>query len=377
MERLKLDTTMLISLITHLVVLSSHLLILTADHEVVYYVKPTEPCAHNSSCPSNETCHTMDHYASNSSHYFSSDHINVTLYFMCGVHNCTQNMDITDLERLTMVSSSGKNDVTFYMPMARNIPNDPKNIGNRTYKFANIITLRIENITIFFISLNFVGKNSTLEAVGVHFYGYLGSMSSQVSVINVTGSRAVLKDSIFQQNCFIRIQSNTALQVNNCKFSSYSHAVYSVIFIDNSTLRLTGTVTFINNKVGNDQYYSCGAAISINPGDTCEGVSRSIFSITKAYIYMKNNTASSCGGVFYMRCTLMTIFDNVSMIIINNAIMSKYNNYGSGGGAMYLIKSDFIVNNSDIQFINNSAKGIAHGGAIYGVIYGVWCYLFC
>ena len=32
---------------------------------------------------------------------------------------------------------------------------------------------------------------------------------------------------------------------------------------------------------------------------------------------------------------------------------------------MYLILSDFIVNNSIIRFLNNSAKGVAHGGAIY------------
>ena len=87
---------MIICFLTRLLVVSSHILTLTAAQGVVYYVKPTEPCAHNSSsCPSNETCHTMDHYASNSSHYFSPDHINVTLYFMCGVHNCTQNLDIT------------------------------------------------------------------------------------------------------------------------------------------------------------------------------------------------------------------------------------------------------------------------------------------
>ena len=67
----------------------------------------------------------------------------------------------------------------------------------------------------------------------------------------------------------------------------------------------------------------------------------------------------------YLRCTLITAFDNVTMIFVNNAIKSKYNNYGFGGGAMFLIKSDFIINNSVIRFLNNSAKGVAHGGAIY------------
>ena len=43
---------------------------------VDYYVKPTEPCVGNgSSCPtSEEACHIMDHYASNSNLYSSPDH---------------------------------------------------------------------------------------------------------------------------------------------------------------------------------------------------------------------------------------------------------------------------------------------------------------
>ncbi len=361
----------MISFLTLLLIVLSHIIILTltAAHGVVYYVKPTEPCAHNSSsCPSNETCHTMDHYASNSSYYFSPDQNNVTLYFMYAVHNCTQSLHIIDLERFIMVSTSGENDVTIYMPIPKNVPNDPKNIGNRTYRFANVLTVRFENITIFFISLDFVGKYSTFEVEHVNFYGYSGFMSSLVSVINITNSQAVLKDCIFQYNCFIRIQSDAVLQISDCEFSSYSHALHSAIFVDNSTLKLMGTVTFINNSVGNDQYYSCGGAISINSDDTsitCEGVSRSIFSITKSYVYFNSNTASSCGGGFYLRCTLITVFDNASMTFVNNVVKSKYNNYGSGGGAMYMIKSDFIVNNNSvIQFLNNSAQGVSRGGAI-------------
>ena len=86
---------------------------------VVYYVKPTEPCAHNSSCPSNETCHTMDHYASNSSHYFSPDHINVTLYFTCGVHNCTncKPLEVYDLQSFSMIGQAGRRYMTINMPV--------------------------------------------------------------------------------------------------------------------------------------------------------------------------------------------------------------------------------------------------------------------
>ena len=267
-----------------------------------------------------------------------------------------------------MASASGEKDATIYMPMPVNVTNDQENIGNCMYTFANVVTVRIEYVIIFFISLNFIGKNSTFEVEHVDFYGYSGFSSSLVSVINITNSQAVLKNCTFQHNCFIRIQSNAVLQVSNCAFSSYSHALHSAIFVDNSTLELTGTVTFFNNTVGNDQYYSCGGAIAItDPGGIyqCNSNYRSIFSITKAHVYLESNTASNCGGGLYLKCTLMTVYDNVSMFFVNNVIKSKYNNYGVGGGAMYLILSDFIVNNSIIRFLNNSAKGVAHGGAIY------------
>ena len=60
---------------------------------VVYHVLPTKPidsCPGNgSSCPPDQLCLTMDHLVEHSSKLFSSDHVNITLVFMCGVHNYT------------------------------------------------------------------------------------------------------------------------------------------------------------------------------------------------------------------------------------------------------------------------------------------------
>ena len=62
-------------------------------------------------------------------------------------------------------------------------------------------------------------------------------------------------------------------------FSSYNHAVHSAVSLDNSTIILSGTVSFINNIVGNDQYYSvCGGAISLNSGyNVYKSVPNSVF----------------------------------------------------------------------------------------------------
>ena len=65
----------------------------------VYYVLPTESshsvsCPGINSCPPGQTCHTMDNYARNSIATFSHQtcKVNATLYFMCGLHNCTKQL---------------------------------------------------------------------------------------------------------------------------------------------------------------------------------------------------------------------------------------------------------------------------------------------
>ena len=336
---------------------------------VVYYVKPTEPCAHNSSCPSNETCHTMDHYASNSSHYFSPDHINVTLYFMCGVHNCTKHVEVHDLQAFSMIGTAGRQHVTINMPIPVEISNDPQNIGNCTYIFTNVSHVVIENATVYFLSLNFGRKGHLFEAKHIDFHGYIGSMLPMVSIINITHSQAVLQECTFQNNCFVRIHSYAMLTVSGCIFSSYNHAVHSAIAVDNSTIRLSGNVTFVNNIVGNDKYRpACGGAVSINAGYTLRNEApMSVFSITKAYVSFINNTALYCGGALYLKSTMMSVSTNVTMILIGNQVINNYFNSYGGGGAMHIEQIHLRVENAVLHFIKNRARGAAYGGAIFQI----------
>ena len=86
----------------------------TKKDVVYYYVSPTEPlssCPGNSSCPPDQLCHTMDYLAEHSSEFFSSDHVNVTLLFMCGVHNYTKDLVVQNLHSFVMkgVTESGEN----------------------------------------------------------------------------------------------------------------------------------------------------------------------------------------------------------------------------------------------------------------------------
>ena len=190
-------------------------------------------------------------------------------------------------------------------------------------------------------------------------------MSSMVSVINITHSQAMLQDCTFQNNYFIRVLSHAILTVIDCIFHSYDHAVYSAVGLDNSTIKLSGAVTFVNNTVGNDKYSTvCGAAISINSGYTSKETQMSVFSITKGYVNFINNTAMYCGGALYLKSTMMNVNTNVTMILLGNQIMNNYYIYG-GGGAMHIEQSHLRVKNSVMHFINNRAHGAAYGGAIY------------
>ena len=132
--------------------------LLSTTAGVIYYVKPTEPCAHNSSCPSNETCHTMDYYASNSSHYFLPDHINVTLYFMCGVHNCTKRVDVCGLQTFAMIGTAGRQHVTINMPIPTEVAIITRDTGIRSqhfYTFTNVSNVTMRSISINCISVSF------------------------------------------------------------------------------------------------------------------------------------------------------------------------------------------------------------------------------
>ena len=370
--------------------LSSHL---PATAEVVYYVLPSYVCFHNNGCPSGETCYTMDYYASKSSYFFSPDYVNVTLYFICGIHNCTNHIDIHDLQTFAMIGTAGRKDVTINMPIPTEVSPNLQDKGNFTYTFTNVSNVTIENVTINYISVSFEGKKCTSMVRNVDFHGYVDFMSSLVSVINITSSQALLDNCTFQQNCFIRLQSSAVLTINDCKFHSYHHRLYSAIAGNNSTIILSGTVYFVNNTVGNDHYISSyGAAISFNSGYSVSAdVPHSVLNFTcRACVYFNDNTASGSGGALYLKSTTMDVGFKTNITFIDNratdtfssfggAILLSYShiniginatlqftsNSGTVGGAVEMRYNSLITldTNAAVYFINNTAKTV--GGAIH------------
>ena len=323
--------------------------LLSTTAGVVYYVKPTEPCTHNSSCPSNETCQTMDHYVSNSSHYFSSDHINVTLYFMCGVHNCAQEMTAHDLQTFTMIGTAGRQYVTICMP----IP------GTRYY-FLNISNTTIKDISVSHFSASFE-RNSKLNAIKVNFAGRTSFDPGNISSIVFDTASALFDSCTFQQNSFVFLLTvNINVTVHNCTFHSYNHSHYSPIVAKYSTLTLSGSVYFFNNSIGSPkgilyQYYGAlyveDTTLIVNDG---------------ACVYFINNTAYRGGAIFLTRKATMHIANGVNMFFLENKTRKLPHNstYSKFGGGAIVLDSSFIFTetNAKLYFIKNSAG--LDGGAI-------------
>ena len=315
---------------------------------------------------------------------------------MCGVHNCTKHVEVRDLQSFAMIGTARRQLVIINMPIATEIPNYPEIIGNRTYIFTSVSNVRIINATIYFISISFRGENCIFEAKHVDYHGYIGSPSPMVSVIKIIGSEATLKDCTFQNNCFIRLQSQGTLTISDCIFHSYNHSVYSAIAVDNSTLKLSGNVSFINNTVsGYSSYSVCGGAILFSSGYSIDkNVPTSAFNIlARADVSFINNSAASCGGALYLIFTAMRINSDANVTLTHNRVATSSVAAAAGaggamfveqstvtvktgalllitrnnaycGGAIYLHESSiFLSGHNEVMFANNTA--LAEGGAIY------------
>ena len=169
--------------------------------EGVYYVSPTEPlssCPGNSSCPPGQLCHTMDYLAEQSSEFFSPDHVNVTLIFMCGVHNYSNTKDLT-VQKLHSFIMKGAAESRENVIVDHHFFGEPKCTVIRFFNvsFVNITTLTMRCPAMHLEESHITVKNSNL-------YGYSG-INGLISfiLIRARGTQALLHNSTFKENCFV------------------------------------------------------------------------------------------------------------------------------------------------------------------------------
>ena len=156
----------------------------------------------------------MDYLAEHSSELFSPDHVNVTLIFMCGVHNCTEDLTVQNLHSFVMKGAAESRE---------NVIIDHQFVGKPkctiiqffNVSFMNIITLTMRCLAIKLHESHITVKSSNL-------YGYPG-INETLSFISSTGrgSQGLLDNCTFKENCFVTSYFSDGINVSNSIFQSY------------------------------------------------------------------------------------------------------------------------------------------------------------
>ena len=327
------------------------------EEGVVYYVSPTEPlssCAGNtSSCPSGQLCHTMDYLVENSSKFFSSDHINVTLIFMCGVHNYTKDLTVQNLHSFVMKGAAeSKENVIIDHQFGAQLGKPNCTI----IQFFNISFVNITILTMRCPSINL--KDGLITVKSSSLYGYTDTKES-LSLITITdrGSQALLDNCAFKENCFVSSNFSAGITIRNSTFQSYKHEHGSMIAAYSSVVTLAGYVNFTNGITGiNSLVYSSGAAVFLRT--THPEFNSSLNITTGATVYFVNLTSNNMGGAVYGEDGVMSIGVKAKVVFMHNVAA------GSGGAVLLKTGTITVGIESNVVFAYNLVH-LYGGGAIF------------
>lgn len=354
-------------------------LVILIQSQATYYVLPTNPhlnnCTGNNSCSSGEICQTLNDYAKNSSQFFIPNKMSsISLKFMCGLHRFTEQLDVHNISTIILQGMSTARNTVIQMPA-------DVTLNQFSLIFSNITTLRIRNITLYYPLMS-VTDVSTTRVENVQCYGNENATSWYGVSSNLTfvRSQAAICKSSFQFTCLVRVTLGSTLTVVDSEFMSFHHQGRSCLYANESTVTLSGNVTFFNNSLtfgntcGPAIYLTYSAIMNITKDATVlflgnkvgnaslhgDGGAVYIMHISRVYISgnvkFMNNQANGRGGA-------ITLEKYVRMDIIENANVSFINNTSSSGGAVSIYYGNMTVTNSTVTFVNNVAT--QWGGAIH------------
>ena len=322
---------------------------------VVYHVSPTEAlssCPGNSSCPPGQLCHTMDYLAEHSSEFFSPDHVNVTLIFMCGVHNYTKDLTVQNLHSFVMKGAAESRE---------NVIIDHQFVGKPkctviwffSVSFVNVITL-----TMRCPAINLTESHITVKSSNLNGYPGIYESLSFIWIIG-RGSQALLDNCTFKENCFFLSDFSDGIIVNNSTFQSYRHQLRAIIEAHSSVVTLTGNVNFTNSITG--IHSSIQSAVFLST--THPEVKSSLNITTGAIVYFVNLTCNTAGGAVYAWYDAMIHIGTRTRVVFMNNTASNSGSGDVGGGAVLMSHGMITVGaESCVIFIYNRAA--ADGGAI-------------
>ena len=311
-----------------IVIISLHRIHTETKMSIVYYVSPTEPlssCPGSSRCQPHQHCHTFDYFVKNSRQFFSKNYTDITLVFMCGIHNHTASLTIRNVNAFIMKGTEKSNEnilINHQQPGKHNCT---------VIQFHNVGSVNISNLTMRcpLMKLN----QSQIAIKSCRIYGYT---EESLSYIDITGasSQAFLDDCTFKENCFIIVNSIDGITMGNSTFQSYSHQNTSIIAAFSTEVKIMGNVNFTNsiktiNSDKNSTASYCGTAVLLR---TIHPKLKSSFHITPgATVYFVNLRCNGFGGALYIENGIVSI-DAKSQVVFTN-------NEANVGGAVYLFNN--------------------------------------
>ena len=342
-------------LLSHLFILIFGSICIRLSEGTIYHVKPVKhlsSCPGNSSCPPDHLCHTMDYLAEHSSEFFSLDHVNVTLLFMCGIHNYTKHLFVQNLHSFVMKGAAESRE---------NVIIDHQFFGKpkcTVIWFFNVSFVNITTLTMRCPVINLTESHITVKTSNL--YGYPG-VNESLSFINITGrgSQALLYNCTFKENCFVRSNLSDGIIVSNSIFQSYRHQLHSIISALSSEVTLTGNINFINSTIGigYPSMGSSGTAVYLK--GTHPELKSSLNITTGATVCFVNLTCGGYGGAVYGNNAMMHIGVKARVIFMHNAAY--------WGGAVFMSHGMITVGNESYGakvravFMNNSTTDVNDG----------------
>ena len=317
----------------------------------------------------------MDYLAEHSSEFFSSDHVNVTLLFMCGIHNYTKNSSVQNLHSFVMKGTAESRE---------NVIIDHNFVSKSkctVIRFFNVSFVNITTLTMRCPAINLTESHITVKSSNLN--GYPG-INETLSFINITGSgsQALLDNCTFKENCFVRSHYSDGIIVSNSIFQSYGHRLYSIIAALSSVVTLAGNVNFTNSTTGINSPMGSSSGTAVYLETTHPELKSSLKITTGATVYFVNLTCNNYGGAVSGNYATMHIGAKARVVFMNNSAdflggavsiqdgmitvgvescMTFIYNHALSGGALRLLNSTVHVNTSGIEFYRNRAT---YGGAI-------------
>ena len=323
------------------------------EEGVVYFVHPTKLlsfCPGNGSCPPGQICHTLDGLVEHSSKFFSSEYVNVTLVFMCGIHNYTKDLTVQNLYSFVMKGTAdSKENLVINHQFGK--------ASCTTIQFFNISFVNITALTM--ICPSIYVNDSFITVKSSSLYGSTDTKET-LSSITVTGrnSCGLLNNCTFKENCIIVSNFSDGITVSNSTFQSYIHQSNSIIEAISSVVTLAGNVNFTDSFTGfHSSTYSSGTAVFLRTNVYHPEFKSSLIIATGATVYFVNLTSNNHGGAVYGENGVISFGVETRVVFMNN--VAKFN-----GGAICMTNGMIIVNtDADLNFSNNSV--LSGGGAAF------------